>query len=247
MSSLRRASTHLSSVDPPLRFVPRPIPQVIQQKLDKPGVFSLQLGAGSRKPKQVNAAHRGHFAKQGVPIKREVSEFRVSEDAMLPVGTAIGAAHFVAGQHVDIQGRTIGKGFQGPMKRWGFSGLPATHGTTKKHRAHGSIGNSQDQGRVFKGKKMAGRMGNRTRTVQCALVYKVDPARNLIWIKGQVPGKAGNFVRVRDALFKSPADDGLEVPYPAWGVGDMPEAPTEVTVAKMKDPFLTQGSAADDE
>ena len=124
--------------------------------------------------------------------------------------------------------------------------MPATHGTTKKHRAHGSIGNSQDPGRVFKGKKMAGRMGNRTRTVQCALVYKVDPARNLIWIKGQVPGKAGNFVRVKDALFKPPADEGLEVPYPAWGMGDMPEAPTEVTVAKMKDPFLTQGSVADE-
>ena len=166
----------------------------------------------------------------------------MSEDAVLPVGTALGAAHFVAGQHVDIQGRTIGKGFQGPMKRWGFSGLPATHGTTKKHRAHGSIGNSQDPGRVFKGKKMAGRMGNRTCTVQCALVYKVDPERNLPWIKGQVPGKAGNFVRVIGEcfmrLFKSPADQGLEVPYPAWGMGDMPEAPTEVTVAEMKDPFL---------
>ena len=143
-------------------------PQVTQRKLDKSaaGVFSLQVGAGSKKPKQLSAALRGHFEAQGVPLKRKVAEFRVSEDALLPVGTVLGASHFVAGQHVDVRGFTIGKGFQGPMKRWGFSGLPATHGTTKKHRAHGSIGNSQDPGRVWKGKKMAGRMGNRKRTVQ---------------------------------------------------------------------------------
>jgi 50S ribosomal protein uL3 len=114
--------------------------QVTQQKRDSAsrGVFSLQLGAGSKKPKQVSNALRGHFDSCGVNIKREVAEFRVSEDAMLPVGTVLNASHFVAGQFVDITGFTIGKGFQGPMKRWGFSGLPATHGTTKKHRAHGT-------------------------------------------------------------------------------------------------------------
>ena len=188
------------------------LPQVTQRKLDKSaaGVFSLQVGAGSKKPKQLSAALRGHFEAQGVPLKREVAEFRVSEDALLPVGTVLGASHFVAGQHVDVRGFTIGKGFQGPMKRWGFSGLPATHGTTKKHRAHGSIGNSQDPGRVWKGKKMAGRMGNRKRTVQSVFVYKVDPARNLLYVKGQVPGKAGLFLEVRDALRKPPPFVGAQ-------------------------------------
>ena len=170
-----------------------------QRKLDKSaaGVFSPAGGRRFEKPKQLSAALRGHFEAQGVPLKREVAEFRVSEDALLPVGTVLGASHFVAGQHVDVRGFTIGKGFQGPMKRWGFSGLPATHGTTKKHRAHGSIGNSQDPGRVWKGKKMAGRMGNRKRTVQSVFVYKVDPARNLLYVnvpgcgRGAVPGGAG--------------------------------------------------------
>ena len=131
---------------------------------EKEGYTALQLGAGSKKAKRLNRSERGHFIAGDVPFSAELTEFRVSPDAILPVGTAIGASHFSAGQYVDIQGRTIGKGFQGPMKRWGFSGLPASHGTTKKHRAHGSIGNSQDPGRVWKGKKMAGRMGNRKRT-----------------------------------------------------------------------------------
>jgi large subunit ribosomal protein L3 len=195
---------------------------VTQAKLDKSsaGVFSLQVGAGSKKPKQLSPALRGHFETQGVSLKRSVAEFRVSSDAMLPVGTSLGASHFVAGQHVDVQGFTIGKGFQGPMKRWGFSGLPASHGTTKKHRAHGSIGNSQDPGRVWKGKKMAGRMGNRKRTVQNVFVYKVDPERNLLYVKGQVPGKAGLFLKVRDALRKPP-------PFVGAADGDWSESRSE--------------------
>ena len=252
--------------------------QVVQQKLDDAprGVFGLQLGAGSKKPKQLSNALKGHFEKAGVPIKREVAEFRVSEDALLPVGTILNASHFVAGQFVDIQGYTIGKGFQGPMKRWGFRGLPASHGTTKKHRAHGSIGNSQDPGRVWKGKKMAGRMGGRKRTVQSVFVYKVDPSRNLLYVKGQVPGKAGLFLKVKDALRKPPpyvgvaSQDGTiegfkpgvsgltpslpywatgaaaevshaAAPYPTWGVGNVPPAPTETTTAQMLDPFVYRG------
>jgi large subunit ribosomal protein L3 len=185
---------------------------VTQVKLDKSAanVFSLQIGAGSKKPKQVSDAARGHFEAADVPIKRKVCEFRVSRDALLPVGTPLTAAHFVAGQHVDVTGHTIGKGFQGPMKRWGFSGLPASHGTTKKHRAHGSIGNSQDPGRVWKGKKMAGRMGNRKRTVQSVFVYKIDAARNLIYVKGQVPGKSGLFLKIKDALRKPPPLLGVD-------------------------------------
>ena len=213
--------------------------QVVQIKTEeKEGYTSLQLGAGYKKPKQVNRAYMGHFAAQDLSIKREVSEFRVTPDAVIPVGTTLSAAHFVAGQHVDVQGVTSGKGFQGPMKRWGFSGLPASHGTTKKHRAHGSIGQSQDPGRVHKGKKMAGRMGNRTRTVQNVFVYKVDPVRNLIYVKGQIPGKSGEFVRVKDALRKE--SPPVDAPYPTWGVNGQPEAPTEVKTAEMKDPFLTQ-------
>ena len=224
-----------------LRF----FPQVTQRKLDKSaaGVFSLQVGAGSKKPKQLSAALRGHFEAQGVPLKREVAEFRVSEDALLPVGTVLGASHFVAGQHVDVRGFTIGKGFQGPMKRWGFSGLPATHGTTKKHRAHGSIGNSQDPGRVWKGKKMAGRMGNRKRTVQSVFVYKVDPARNLLYVKGQVPGKAGLFLEVRDALRKPPpfvgAQDG------DWDDDKRAEFRPGVSGSSLGKPRWATGAAAD--
>lgn len=217
----------------------------MKQVTDKPGHFALQLGAGSKKPKQLTRAALGHFAAHGVSPKRVLSEFPVSEDAMLPAGTKLGASHFVPGQHVDVQGRTIGKGFQGPMKRWGFSGLPASHGTTKKHRAHGSIGNSQDPGRVFKGKKMAGRMGNRLRTVKNALVYKVDPARNLLYVVGQVPGKAGTFQRVTDAVFKPP--DFSVVPYPGGGEADADAdggAALEVRTAKMRDPFATHGAEA---
>ena len=216
-----------------------------QAKLDKSsaGVFSLQVGAGSKKPKQLSPALRGHFETQGVSLKRSVAEFRVSSDAMLPVGTSLGASHFVAGQHVDVQGFTIGKGFQGPMKRWGFAGLPASHGTTKKHRAHGSIGNSQDPGRVWKGKKMAGRMGNRKRTVPNVFVYKVDPTRNLLYVKGQVPGKAGLFLKVRDALRKPPpfvgAADG------DWSETDQKDFEPGVSGSSLGKPYWATGAAAD--
>jgi 50S ribosomal protein uL3 len=176
------------------------------------------------------------------------STLRVTPDAILPVGTVVDASHFLAGQYVDVQGKTIGKGFQGPMKRWGFAGLPATHGTTKKHRAHGSIGNSQDPGRVWKGKKMAGQMGNRTRTVQSCFVYKVDPERNLIYVVGQVPGKRGNFVRVKDALRKGDPTGCVPegAPYPAWGFGafeSLKEKPSAAVTAAMPSPFPIQESS----
>jgi large subunit ribosomal protein L3 len=182
---------------------------------EKHGYDAVQVGYGSKKPKQITKAELGHFVKQGVGIKRALAEFRVSADGALDVGQSITAAHFIAGQYVDISGVTKGKGFQGPMKRWGFSGQPASHGNTKKHRAHGSIGQCQDPGRVFKGKKMAGRMGGRNRTVQSVWVYKVDADKNLLYVKGQIPGNAGTMVKIKDALRKAPklgGDDG--VPFP---------------------------------
>ena len=216
------------------------------RELDRDGYAAIQVTTGSRRASLVNQPSAGHYRTAGVEPGEGLWEFRLDgEDGDFEVGGEITVERFTNGQKVDVTGTSKGKGFAGTMKRHGFRGQGASHGAQAVHRRPGSIGGCATPGRVFKGKKMAGRMGNRTRTVQCALVYKVDPERNLLWIKGQVPGKAGNFVRVKDALFKSPADQGLEVPYPAWGMGDMPEAPTEVTVAKMKDPFLTQGSVAD--
>jgi large subunit ribosomal protein L3 len=201
---------------------------------------ALQVGYGSRKPKQVSKAELGHFVARGSAIKRALAEFRVSEDGVLPVGTKITAGHFTAGQYVDIQGVTKGKGFQGPMKRWGFAGQPASHGNTKKHRAHGSIGQCQDPGRVFKGKKMAGRMGGRNRTVQSVLVYKVDTERNLVYVKGQVPGNAGTMVKVNDSLRKPPKL-GEEVPFPTAD----PETALGVFIAPAgPDPFVVDVTAA---
>ena len=200
------------------------------------GYDAVQVGYGSRKPKQVTKAELGYFVRRKTNIKRALCEFRTSADGVLAPGTAITAAHFAAGQYVDVQGVTKGKGFQGPMKRWGFSGQPASHGNTKKHRAHGSIGQCQDPGRVFKGKKMAGRMGGRTRTVQSAYVYKVDTEKNLVYVKGQVPGNAGMAVKIRDSLRKPPALDGSEVPFPTAVAG---EHATGVFVAPPQgaDPF----------
>lgn len=161
--------------------------------------------------KQVTAPLAGHFLHAGVPIKRRCVEFRVTRDALLPVGTPLFASHFKAGQYVDVSGTTIGHGFAGAMKRHNFQGQGASHGNSVSHRAIGSTGNRQDPGRVFKGKKMPGQMGNTRHTVQSLLVYKVDAARGLIYLKGHVPGHAGNWVEVRDALRK-----GLpqEAPFP---------------------------------
>lgn len=191
--------------------------QVIQVKTEEnDGYDALQIGAGSKKRKQLSPAARGHFEKQGVSLKRKLAEFRVTQDAILPVGTRITAAHFVAGQHVDITGTSIGKGFQGPMKRHGFKGLPASHGVSLAHRSHGSTGQCQDPGKVFKGKKMAGQMGKERRTVQSVMVYQVDPIRNLLYVVGQIPGHKGNFVLVQDAIRKMWLGEHLRLgaPFP---------------------------------
>ncbi|KAK9833250.1 hypothetical protein WJX74_009678 [Apatococcus lobatus] len=178
--------------------------QVIQAKTDaRHGYTALQLGIGSKRAKRMPAKERGHFAQAGQPLKRKLAEFRVTEDALLPAGTELRADHFVAGQYVDIQGTTLGKGFQGVMKRWGFAGQPASHGNTKAHRKAGGTGACQDPGKIWKGKKMAGQMGNKLRTVLSVWIYKVDPARNLLWVRGQVPGHKGNFVKIEDAVMKT--------------------------------------------
>jgi large subunit ribosomal protein L3 len=175
--------------------------QVVGQRTkDKDGYVALQLGAGGRKPKNTSKAMRGHFAKALVEPKRVLGEFRVSEDMLIDVGAMITADHFVAGQKVDIQGETIGKGFAGGIKRWNFGGLRATHGVSVSHRSLGSTGQRQDPGRTFKGKKMAGHLGAETVTTLNLQVVRVDVERGLIMIRGAVPGAEGTYVRIRDAV-----------------------------------------------
>jgi len=178
----------------------------------KDGYTAVQLGAGKAKAKNVSQPMRGHFAKAKVEPKAKVGEFRVDDDAVLEVGARVHVGHFVAGQFVDVAGVSIGKGFAGAMKRHNFGGLRASHGVSISHRSHGSTGQHQDPGRVFKGKKMAGHMGHRNVTVQNLEVFGVDPDQGLIMIKGGVPGPKGAWVRVTDSIKKALPKDA---PYPA--------------------------------
>ena len=164
----------------------------------KEGYFGIQVGIGYKKDKHTTVPMKGHFEKAGVSPRRKVSEFRVTEDALLPIGTPITARHFGVGQFVDVCGTSIGKGFQGVMKRHGFKGQPATHGVSKTHRQGGSTGQSQDPGRVFKNKKMPGRMGGKRITQPGLQIHKIDPEKNLIYVRGAVPGHKGNYVRITD-------------------------------------------------
>jgi large subunit ribosomal protein L3 len=187
--------------------------QVIgRREADRDGYTAVQLGAGAAKAKNVAKPQRVAFGKAEVEPKARVVEFRVAEDALLDVGAHISADHFVPGQLVDVAGVTQGKGFAGAMKRWGFGGLRATHGVSVSHRSHGSTGNRQDPGRVFKNKKMAGHMGARNRTQQNLEVVRTDPIRGLLFIKGSVPGHKGTWLTVSDAI-KLPRPDAA--PYPA--------------------------------
>mgnify|MGYP001315108325 FL=1 len=177
--------------------------QVLGHRTDeKNGYTSLQLGAGTRRPSRLTKADRANFAKVEVEPKRKIVEFRVSPDNLIEVGAEITADHFVPGQFVDVTGTNQGKGFQGAMKRWNFGGLRATHGVSVTHRAHGSTGQRQDPGKVFKGKKMAGQMGGERVTTQNLVVVKTDAERGLLMIKGAVPGSKGGWVLVRDAVKK---------------------------------------------
>ena len=174
---------------------------------DKNGYVALQLGSGTRKVKNVTKAERGNFAVAKVEPKRKVAEFRVSEDALIPVGAEITADHFVAGQYVDVTGTSIGKGFAGAMKRWNFHGLRASHGVSISHRSHGSTGGRQDPGKTFKNKKMAGHMGVERVTTLNLKVVQTDVERGLILIEGAVPGAKGGWITVRDAVKKAPPKD----------------------------------------
>jgi large subunit ribosomal protein L3 len=175
--------------------------QVVAHKTtDKNGYTALQLGAGTAKANRVTRAERARFAVAQVVPKRKIAEFRVSPDNMIEVGAEITADHFIQGQLVDVTGTSIGKGFQGPMKRHNFSGLRASHGVSISHRSHGSTGQRQDPGRVFKGKKMAGHMGDERVTTQNLQVAKVDVEKGLVFIRGSVPGAKGGWVFVRDAV-----------------------------------------------
>jgi large subunit ribosomal protein L3 len=184
---------------------------VARRTLERDGYCALQLGVEPAKLKRLVKPMRGHFAKVKVEPKRKLAEFRVAEDAQAEPGASLGVDHFVEGQFVDVVGTTIGRGFAGAMKRHHFAGLEASHGVSISHRSHGSTGNRQDPGRVFKNKKMAGHMGSRRRTQQNLVVVRTDPARGLLLVKGSVPGAEGGYVLIRDAAKKPRAK---AAPYP---------------------------------
>ncbi|MBA3578230.1 MAG: 50S ribosomal protein L3 [Sphingomonas sp.] len=187
--------------------------QVIgRREKDSDGYTAVQLGAGKAKAKNVAKPQRAAFGKAEVEPKAKIVEFRVDDDALLEVGSTISAEHFVAGQMVDVCGVTQGKGFAGAMKRWNFKGLRATHGVSVSHRSHGSTGQRQDPGKVFKNKKMAGHMGARNRTQQNLEVVRTDLVRGLIFVRGSVPGHKGSWLTIRDAI---KIDRHESAPYPA--------------------------------
>jgi len=168
--------------------------------VEKNGYAAVQLGYGKAKVKNVSKAARGNFALAKVEPKKEVAEFRVSEDALLEIGAELSATHFVPGQYVDVTSTSIGKGFAGVMKRWNFAGLRATHGVSVSHRSPGSTGQRQDPGRTFKGKKMPGHMGHKTITTLNLQVVSVDAELGVVMVKGAVPGAEGTYVYIRDAV-----------------------------------------------
>ena len=185
---------------------------VAVKTMEKDGYTAVQLGTGAVKAKNVSKPMKGHFAKANVEPKKKLGEFRVSEDCLLSVGNELSVEHFVPGQYVDVCATSIGKGFAGAMKRHNFAGLEATHGVSVSHRSHGSTGNRQDPGKVFKGKKMAGHMGSERVTVQNLKVVAIDAVRGLIMVKGAVPGSENTWVRVTDAVKKTA---NVQLPMPA--------------------------------
>ncbi|WP_371170309.1 50S ribosomal protein L3 [Aliiroseovarius sp. 2305UL8-7] len=202
---------------------------VANRTADKDGYTAVQLGAGEAKAKNTSKPMRGYFAAAKVAPKRKLVEFRVSEDALIAVGEELSAEHYVEGQKVDVAGTSIGKGFAGAMKRHNFGGLRATHGVSISHRSHGSTGQCQDPGKVFKGKKMAGHMGSVRVTTQNLEVVKTDADRGLVFIKGAVPGSKGGWVTVKDAVKKKLPED---VPFPAALKSAATEAPAEEAPAE---------------
>lgn len=227
--------------------------QVVGQRTqEKHGYTALQLGAGAAKVKNVSRAARGHFAIAKVEPKRRLAEFRVSPENLIDVGAEITADHFVAGQYVDVSGTSIGKGFAGAMKRHGFGGLRASHGVSVSHRSHGSTGQCQDPGKVFKGKKMAGQMGNSSVTTLNLKVVQTDTERGLIMVSGAVPGAKGGWVLLRDAVKKA-LPEGAPVPGAFRGgnggtakkADDAPAEEAPADEAKGEDAPAEEATAAD--
>jgi large subunit ribosomal protein L3 len=179
---------------------------------ERDGYTAVQLGLGHAKVKNVSKPNRGHFARVKVEPKKNLAEFRVAEDAVLEPGSTLSAAHFVVGQKVDVTSTSKGKGFAGAMKRWNFAGLEASHGVSVSHRSHGSTGNRQDPGKTFKNKKMAGHLGSERVTTLNLEVAAVDAEKNLLLVRGSVPGGKNELVLVRDAIKKA---RHAEAPYPA--------------------------------
>lgn len=226
--------------------------QVVSQRTaERDGYFALQVGSGEAKQKNVAKPQREHFAKAEVGLKRKVAEFRLDDaDGFLPIGSTISADHFIAGQKVDITGHTQGKGFAGAMKRWNFGGLRASHGVSLSHRSHGSTGQRQDPGKVFKGKKMAGHMGDRQRTQQNLEIVRTDAARGLLFVKGSVPGSKNGWLVVRDSV-KLKLPEG--VPFPGavlekkTSQADHEEAPAGLVESAAAHEVVTEVSAEQQE
>jgi len=205
----------------------------------KDSYCSLQVGAGLKKLKKISKAMRGHFARAGVPPKQKIVEFKVTKDAMLPVGTRIYATHFVVGQFVNVAGVTKGRGTQGVMKKWGFSGLPATHGTSLTHRHAGAIGARQDPGKVWPGKKMAGRMGGKRRRTFNLQVMKINTEDEILFIRGSIPGPKGSWVEIRDSEAKP---HRLPPPFPTHTPSKSKNNPKNKKYLRMRffDPYYNE-------
>ena len=203
---------------------------VAQRTAERDGYTAVQLGAGAAKAKRTTAGMRGHFARANVAPKRKIAEFRVTPDCLIGVGEEITADHYFAGQFVDVAGTSMGKGFQGAMKRHNFGGLRASHGVSVSHRSHGSTGQCQDPGKVFKGKKMAGHMGAVRCTTQNLQVVRTDSERGLIMIKGAVPGSKGGWVTVKDAV-KKPVPDTVIRPAALRSAAQAAHAAAEAAAA----------------
>ncbi len=217
---------------------------VAQRTAEKDGYTALQVGVGQAKVKNVSRAMRGHFAKARVEPKRRVAEFRVAEDALVDVGAQITVDHYVEGQKVDVCGTSIGKGFAGAMKRWGFGGLRASHGVSISHRSHGSTGQCQDPGKVFEGQEMAGHMGAARTTVQNLEVVETDAEQGLIAVRGAVPGPKSGWVLIADAKKRARPD---EAPYPAAFTAPEAEAEAEeAPVEAAEEPVEAAETASED-
>jgi len=211
------------------------------------GYSAVQLGAGTAKAKRTSQAMRGHFAVAKVEPKRKIAEFRVDPENLIDVGEEITANHYFEGQFVDVSGTSIGKGFAGAMKRHNFGGLRASHGVSISHRSHGSTGQCQDPGRVFKGKKMAGHMGAARVTTQNLQVVRTDADRGLIMVKGAVPGSKGGWVTIKDAVKKPFPENAILPAALASAAAEAAKAAEEAAAAAAAEEEAAAKAAAEAE